>query len=74
MPGERAPNGPSLLCSRWAHHPDSEAADHVDHVDEEDAEQLGTFSLLKCSKGSVAILYLGMFCQFVNRALNFPAL
>jgi len=64
---------PACSASPGHSRPDYEATDPVDEEDE-DAEQLGTFSLLKCSKGSVAILYLGIFCQFVNRALNSPAL
>lgn len=41
--------------------------------DEGDGEQLRKFFSLKCSKGSVAIFYLGLFCQFVSKALNFLA-
>lgn len=40
---------------------------------EDGDEQLGRVSLIKCSKGRGAILYLGLFCQFSNRALNFSA-
>lgn len=64
----------TACCARAGHsRPDYEAANRVDGDDEDD-EQLRKFSLLKCSKGSVAVLYLGVFCQFVNRALDFPAL
>lgn len=63
--------------AEWPHsaHAAHSHPDYKDTEEEEegDDEQLGNFSLLKFSKGSVAILYLGMFCQFVNRALNFSA-
>lgn len=70
----------AAFCSACAGHShcDYKATNDVDEDDdvgeEEEDKQLGNFSLLKYSQGSIAVLYLGMFCQFVNRALNFPAL
>lgn len=54
--------GPGV-AKLWSQHPDDK-----DTNAEDDDEQLGKFF---SSKGSVAILYLGLFCQFVNKALNF---
>lgn len=63
---KRGPGVAAFCSARGGHsHPDYKATDDVDE-DEDDDEHLGKFSLLKCAKGSVAILY----CQFVNRALN----
>lgn len=50
-------------------HPDN----RVTGAEEGTDKQLGRASLLKCSRGCVAILYLGLFCQCANRALNFSA-
>lgn len=64
---EPLPVWPYSACAGQSH------LDDEDTEEEEENKQLGKFSLLKCFKGVVAILSVGMVCQFVSRALNFPA-